>query len=70
VRPFYAVKCNPNPGVLHVLESMNTGFDCASQEEIEMVVNMFKNKKISSEKTAEELRTEIAERIIFANPCK
>ncbi len=31
VTPFYAVKCNPEPGVLRLLNSLGTGFDCASK---------------------------------------
>ncbi|XP_071077222.1 ornithine decarboxylase-like [Desmodus rotundus] len=31
VSPFYAVKCNSSPWVLHVLAALGTGFDCASQ---------------------------------------
>lgn len=34
VRPFYAVKCNPDPTLLRVLAGLGTGFDCASGEEM------------------------------------
>lgn len=30
VTPFYAVKCNPEPGILRLLDALGTGFDCAS----------------------------------------
>jgi ornithine decarboxylase len=38
VKPFYAVKCNPNDGILGVLAALGAGFDCASQAEIEQVL--------------------------------
>lgn len=34
VRPFYAVKCNPDTTLLRTLAGLGTGFDCASAEEI------------------------------------
>ncbi len=37
VHPCYAVKCNPNDGMLAVLASIGAGFDCASEVEIEKV---------------------------------
>ena len=37
VRPFYAVKCHPDPGMIATLASMGCGFDCASPAEIDMV---------------------------------
>jgi len=54
IKPFYAVKCNPNPALLHTLDRLGCGFDCASREEIDRVVDM----------------GVAPERIIFANPCK
>jgi ornithine decarboxylase len=54
VKPYYAVKCNPNELVLKVLSSLDVNFDCASKNEIASVMNI----------------TEDASRIIFANPCK
>lgn len=54
VRPFYAVKCNPDPKVLQLLSGLGTGFDCASKAEIEQVLN------IGVDPT----------RIIYAQPCK
>lgn len=38
VRPFYAVKCNPNPALLSVLASLGAGFDCASSAELDQVL--------------------------------
>jgi len=49
-----AVKCNPDPFVLRLLASLGTGFDCASQAEIQQVLDIAVDPS----------------RIIFANPCK
>ncbi|CAK7202368.1 Ornithine decarboxylase [Sporothrix eucalyptigena] len=54
VKPFYAVKCNPDPKVLQLLAEMGNGFDCASKAEIEQVLNMGVDPS----------------RIIYAQPCK
>lgn len=54
VKPFYAVKCNPDAQVLRLLAALGTGFDCASKAEIEQVINMGVDPS----------------RIIYAQPCK
>jgi len=54
VHPYYAVKCNEDPGVLGTLAELGTGFDCASKAEIQKILAM----KVP------------ADRIIYANPCK
>lgn len=54
VKPFYAVKCNPDPQLLRLLATLGTGFDCASKTEIEQVLKMGVSP----------------ERIIYAQPCK
>ncbi|BAE59842.1 putative ornithine decarboxylase [Aspergillus flavus] len=54
VKPFYAVKCNPDTHIIKVLNAMNSGFDCASRNEMELVMS----------------QGVAPERIIFANPCK
>ncbi|KAL3340767.1 hypothetical protein AABB24_029078 [Solanum stoloniferum] len=54
IRPFYAVKCNPEPSFLSMLSAMGSNFDCASRAEIEYVLSL----GISPD------------RIVFANPCK
>ncbi|KAI1847169.1 hypothetical protein JX265_011845 [Neoarthrinium moseri] len=54
VKPFYAVKCNPDPKVIQLLAGLGTGFDCASKAEIEQVLNMGVDPS----------------RIIYAQPCK
>lgn len=38
VRPFYAVKCNPDNAIIQQLASLDAGFDCASRAEIEAVL--------------------------------
>ncbi|WFD29948.1 ornithine decarboxylase [Malassezia sp. CBS 17886] len=52
--PFYAVKCNPEPMILRLLAAIGTGFDCASNGEIQKVLDMGVSPA----------------RIIYANPCK
>jgi len=54
VKPYYAVKCNPNPVILDALASLGCNFDCASEAEMKMVIEITKDPS----------------RIIFANPCK
>lgn len=54
VRPYYAVKCNPNPALLGALAGLGLGFDCASRAEMEAVLAL----------------GVAADRIIYANPCK
>ncbi|AYU76939.1 ornithine decarboxylase, putative [Leishmania donovani] len=56
VRPYFAVKSNPQPAVLEVLSALGAGFDCASKEEIHMVLG---HQLVAS-----------PDDIIFANPCK
>jgi ornithine decarboxylase len=40
VRPFYAVKCNPDATLVRTLASLGTGFDCASGEEMAQCLNI------------------------------
>jgi ornithine decarboxylase len=54
VKPYYAVKCNPNPVILDALASLGANFDCASETEIKAIIEITKDPT----------------RIIFANPCK
>ncbi len=49
-----AVKCNPDPFVLRLLAALGTGFDCASNGEIQSVLDLGVDPS----------------RIIYANPCK
>jgi ornithine decarboxylase len=40
VKPFYAVKCNPDEGILSTLATLGSGFDCASQVELNSVLSL------------------------------
>lgn len=55
VQPYYAVKCNPNPVLVGYLQSLGCEFDCATQAEIDVVVNQLGHSP---------------EKIVFSNPCK
>jgi ornithine decarboxylase len=55
VKPFYAVKCNPDELVVKTLAILGAGFDCASKNEISLVLD---NTNVN------------ASNIIFANPAK
>ncbi|OQR69406.1 ornithine decarboxylase 2-like [Tropilaelaps mercedesae] len=55
VTPFYAIKCNPLPQMLKTIAHFGLGFDCASKNEIDTVLN----------ETGVD-----PSRIIYANPCK
>lgn len=54
VRPCYAVKCNPDEGLLAVLAALGAGFDCASEAEMAAVMAL----------------GVAPDRIIYAHPCK
>ena len=54
VVPHYAVKCNPDLGVLATLAALGSSFDCASWPEVETVMSLGVSP----------------DRIIYANPCK
>lgn len=54
VKPFYAVKCNPNPVLCEALAALGANFDCASENEMKTIIEI----------------TDDPSRIIFANPCK
>ncbi|KAG2183404.1 hypothetical protein INT43_006410 [Umbelopsis isabellina] len=40
IEPFYAVKSNPEPLVLKTLANLGTGFDCASKDEIQRILDL------------------------------
>ena len=54
VKPYYAIKCNPNTVIIELLAKLGCNFDCASRDEISQV--------LSAEVSPD--------RIIFANPVK
>jgi ornithine decarboxylase len=37
VKPYYAVKCNPDTKLIHLLRASGFGFDCASQRELSLM---------------------------------
>jgi ornithine decarboxylase len=59
VVPFYAVKCNPDLAVIKTLLKLGCNFDCASRNEINLVLE-----------SAKQLGLNEPPQIIFANPCK
>lgn len=54
VKPYYAIKCNPNRVIINMLAKLGCNFDCASRDEICQVLDCDVNP----------------DRIIFANPVK
>jgi len=54
VEPHYAIKCNTDQMLLKLLAFLGAGFDCASKNEIQTVLDLGVSPS----------------RIIFANPCK
>ena len=41
VRPFYAAKCNMDPGLLAALSSLGAGFDCASEVPLPLHLSLY-----------------------------
>jgi len=39
VKPYYAVKCNPDPCILRLVSALGGNFDCATQGEIDLVLH-------------------------------
>jgi ornithine decarboxylase len=54
IKPFYAVKCNPDPEILRLMAKLGNGFDCASKAEIDLALQTGIDPS----------------RIIYAQPCK
>jgi ornithine decarboxylase len=54
VKPYYAIKCNPDTAIIKLLGSLGTNFDCASKAEIQQILGC----------------GIAPSRIIYANPCK
>lgn len=55
IKPYYAVKCNPDPIIVNCLGKMGVNFDCATQGEIDLIT-----EKLGFS----------PDRIIYANPAK
>eukprot|EP00349_Pseudokeronopsis_sp_Brazil_P003517 CAMPEP_0202972012 /NCGR_PEP_ID=MMETSP1396-20130829/32578_1 /ASSEMBLY_ACC=CAM_ASM_000872 /TAXON_ID= /ORGANISM="Pseudokeronopsis sp., Strain Brazil" /LENGTH=475 /DNA_ID=CAMNT_0049701985 /DNA_START=88 /DNA_END=1512 /DNA_ORIENTATION=+ len=64
VQPFYAVKCNPDPAIVRLLSFLGASFDCATQGEIDMVVNGLGDELSFGAKGC------AATSIVYANPAK
>jgi len=54
VKPYYAIKCNPNTAIIKTLASLGVNFDCASKTEIQQILGSGVSPS----------------RIIYANPTK
>jgi len=54
VKPYFAMKCNPNNAIIKTLASLGVNFDCASKAEIQQILGL----------------GIAANRIIYANPTK
>lgn len=54
VKPYYAVKCNPDGNLMRYLSENRVGFDCASAREIQAALRVGARP----------------EEIVYANPCK
>ncbi|MFX1390482.1 MAG: type III PLP-dependent enzyme [Promethearchaeota archaeon] len=63
VRPFYAIKANPEPKIVETLYYEGAGFDVASWEEFMIVYDTI-------EGTYEDKKAFINENVIYANPVK
>ena len=57
IKPYYAVKCNPDRALLKTLSSFGAGFDCASGRELMEVADLG-------------LPGDFKQNVIYANPCK
>jgi ornithine decarboxylase len=57
VKPYYAVKCNPDPTLLRWLTRRGASFDCASAREMFLVKEQFGKEPLGNQ-------------VLFANPCK
>ena len=55
IKPYYAIKCNPDQLLIKTLAMLGVNFDCASKNEIILALDATNND---------------ASRIIFANPAK
>lgn len=58
VRPYYAVKCNPDRAILQTLSKLGAGFDCASGRELMEVAEAGASTE------------DFHQRVVYANPCK
>jgi ornithine decarboxylase len=54
IKPYFAIKSNPDIKIIKLLSTLGCNFDCASKNEIATILNIVDDES----------------RIIFANPCK
>uniref|UniRef100_A0A6C0EAX1 ornithine decarboxylase n=1 Tax=viral metagenome TaxID=1070528 RepID=A0A6C0EAX1_9ZZZZ len=54
IKPYYAIKCNPNDMIIRTLNMLGAGFDCASKNEIAKVLELGASP----------------DKVIYANPTK
>lgn len=64
VHPFYAVKCMPDLVTLRLLSHLGCGFDCATQGEMDTVINGLGGQFNLKSRGA------VSNNIVFANPAK
>jgi len=65
VKPFYAIKCNPNPAVIKTLANMGANFDCASKAEIQSILGA----GISPSRIIYANPTKMKNHIVYAKSC-
>lgn len=54
IKPYFAMKANPNPKIIKTLADLGCNFDCASKSELSTILDLVNDPS----------------RIIYANPCK
>lgn len=60
IYPFYAVKCNPDPIIISLLNYLGCSFDCASKTEFDLLINNDINLNDEN----------IDDKVVFSHPCK
>lgn len=67
VKPFYAVKCMPDPVTLRLLGLMGCGFDCATQGEIALVLEKLRMEEYVRNNGGQ---FQASSCVIYSNPAK
>lgn len=73
VKPYYAIKCNPNPIIMQLLHLLGCGFDCASVPEFQI---LFENQLLpkynfnDAHNQHNKDYTLYDNKLIYSNPCK
>ena len=68
LRPFFALKCNPDPMVAAVLGQLGAGFDCASVPEIQLALASSSTTTTTANTTTPGGRRMPQSSLIYANP--